>query len=106
MPLFARLPPGTAVAATDDFDPVIRGQCGIVTGCTPGGWLPWHRTVYACTFLGGINMTVTRSQIMRHEHGFSREKLADPLWFLHTRDLPTAACRAPASRRPDAADAA
>jgi hypothetical protein len=106
MPLFTMLPPGTAVVATGDFDPIIRGQCGIVTDCTPGSWRPLRRTHYACTFLGGISVTVTRSQIMRHEHGFSREMLADPLWFFHTRDLPTATRKVPAARRPDAADAA
>jgi hypothetical protein len=106
MPLFAILPPGTAVVATVDCDPIVRGQCGIVTDCTPGTWLPWRRTVYLCTFLGGVSIIVTRSQIMRHEHGLNREMLEDPLWFLHARDLPTATRRTPATRRSDAADAA
>ncbi len=106
MPLFAMLPPGTAVVATSDWDPIIRGQFGIVTDCTQGSWRPWRRTLYACTFLGGISVTMTRSQIRRHGHGFSEEMLADPLWFLHTRDLRTARGKVRAARRPDAADAA
>lgn len=106
MPLFTILPPGTAITATTDSGPIIRGQAGIVTDCTPGTWWPWRRTVYVCAFLGGISTTVTRSRIMRHEHGFNREILADPLWFLHTRDLPTATCKAAAPRGSDAADAA
>lgn len=103
---FANLLPGTAVIARVDFDPIVRGQCGVVTRCIPGCWRPWRRTVYDCIFLGGINTTVTRDRIKRREHGYNREMLADPLWFLHTRELPTAACKVRTPGRSDAADAA
>lgn len=105
MPLFAILPPGTSVNATVDFGPIMRGQPGIITGRIPGTWLPWRRAVYVCAFLGGISVTATRSQIMRHQHGFSREMLEDPLWFLHGRHMPFGPRNAPAATKSDAADA-
>ncbi len=105
MSLFAMLPPGSAVIAKVDFGPIVRGQWGIVTGHRPGTWLPWRRTAYVCAFLGGISMTTTRSQIVRHEHGFTCDLLNDPLWFLHTRDVPLGACNVPATTRSNAADA-
>ncbi len=105
MSLFAILPPGTAVNARADFGPIMRGQPGIVGGHVPGTWLPWRRTVYICTFLGGVSMTATRRQIMRHQHGFSGKVLEDPLWFLHTRQVPLGTGNAPAATESDAADA-
>jgi len=86
MSLHAKLPPGATVSAAVDFGPVIRGQPGMVTGQTPGGWLPWRRATYFCTFLGCINVVATRRQIVPYDHGCSLRMLKDPLWFLHTRD--------------------
>jgi hypothetical protein len=54
MRFLATLSPGATVIAADYFGPIVRGQLGIVTGCRRGTWLPWQRTAYVCTFLGGV----------------------------------------------------
>jgi len=77
------------VIAAHNFGPIIRGQLGTIVSCIPGSWLPWRRTKYVCTFLGGINVIATGRQIMAHDHGCSGPMLEDPLWFLHIRNAPT-----------------
>jgi len=86
MQLSANLAPGAMVIAADNFGPIIRGQSGMIASCKPGSWLPWRRTKYVCTFLGGINAIATAGQIMVFDHGCSRAMLEDPLWFLHIRN--------------------
>ena len=54
MRFLATLSPEATVIAADYFGPIVRGQLGIVTGCRRGTWLPWQRTAYVCTFLGGV----------------------------------------------------
>jgi len=88
MRFLATLSPGATVIAADYFGPIVRGQLGIVTGCRRGTWLPWQRTAYVCTFLGGISVTATRWQILAHDHDYSRQMVEDPYWFLHTRTVP------------------
>lgn len=78
---------GTTVVAADNFGPVIRGQLGMVTHCRQGTWLPWRRTTYDCTFLGGIHVTATRRQIIARHHGCNRQMLEDPWWFVHMRNV-------------------
>jgi hypothetical protein len=87
MPLLRRLRPGTTVIACVDCGPVMCGQLGMVVGRKRRSLLSRPRTVYDCTFLGGIHVTASAREIMPFDHGYSRPMLEDPMWFLHTRDV-------------------
>ncbi len=84
MGLIRSLPAGTRVIATKNFGPIIRGQLGIVTELARVSRGFWKRTVYACTFLGGIKVTASRRFIRKYSHACSCQVIEDPLWFLHT----------------------
>lgn len=87
MARFNTLPIGTEIAAATDFGPVIKEQWGIVTGHQTERGLLWRKTMYLCTFLGGISVTASRAQIIAVQHGHSLRALEDPFWFLHSRGL-------------------
>jgi hypothetical protein len=93
MTRFAALPVGTTIAAAVDFGPVIKGQWGIVTGHRMGVGLKWWKPLYQCSFLGGIKVTASRSQLAAVQHGHSRRVLEDPFWFLNSRGLASCALR-------------
>ena len=82
------LPVGTRVIAAKNFGPIIKGQLGIVTEPAVGRRSFWRRSAYACTFLGGIRVTIPGTHIRKHDHGCGGQMLEDPLWFLHTRQTP------------------
>jgi hypothetical protein len=84
---FAALPIGTNIAAALDFGPVVQGQWGIVTHHQTGSLLPWRPATYRCTFLGGIRVVASRTQITAIRHGHSLLVLEDPFWFLHSHGL-------------------
>lgn len=101
MAFLSALPPGTAVIATEDFGPIIRGQLGITVGRRQSARFPWQRSAYVCTFLGGITVTAAGRHIMPHDHGCGWQMLEDPFWFLHTRTVPEKYCKFAAEvRRP------
>lgn len=82
------LPVGTRIAATADVGPIIRGQIGIITGLgVPHRFFRWRRK-YSCTFLGDIRVTMPRNGITPNDHDFPNAMIDNPVWFLHTRDLP------------------
>ena len=82
------LPAGTRVIATKSFGPIIGGQLGMVTELARVSRGFWKRTVYACTFLGGIRVTASRRCIKKYSHACSSQVVEDPLWFLHTCQTP------------------
>ena len=84
---FAALPIGTNIAAAMDFGPIVKGQWGIVTGHQRTSALPWCRTGYLCTFLGGMHVTASRAQFIAVRHGRSLLALEDPFWFLRSPGL-------------------
>ena len=88
MGLMRSLPAGTRVVATKNFGPIIKGQLGIVTELARASRGFRKRTVYACTFLGGIKVTASRRFIRKYSHACSCQVIEDPLWFLHTCQTP------------------
>jgi hypothetical protein len=84
---FSALPIGTNIAAAMDFGPIVKGQWGIVTGHQRTFALPWCRARYMCTFLGGMRVTASHTQIITVLHGRSLLALEDPFWFVHSPGL-------------------